>query len=395
MATGRISVAEAGSSAARTLQEFLVPDSARAMGLADEVGPAVQRAWSIRNLPAPKAEAEVGPATPLFDGRTDIYDIRGRLLFRDFTSSLRDGQRLRVRTAAYDTLKTPVWSLGIGKPFDVDSATGKALEVASELHLKPVKGSKWLVCYSYPKLGLLCKRRDGSKAVIDLGHLEPVDGQTQRAAEAEFPALWSPFDLVSKVSAAYFKELWSLNTAAMPRALDAEAGPDALASAVEGARASESRAVLPPMKLYGQQTQYYCAVATAQMILEYHGIKKSQNQIAAAMNTGPNGTSNQNQVKGYDKLAKGRFEATFDDSASFMEAKMEISRGHPLKSGVPGHARACAGWKTRRGSPGIEKRWLYVYDPWPPQQGDTYWEDWSAIEHTNFIYLRHLIESRD
>jgi hypothetical protein len=40
------------------------------------------------------------------------------------------------------------------------------------------------------------------------------------------------------------------------------------------------------------------------------------------------------------------------------------------------------------------RRWLRIYDPWPWNAdicagGQIVWEDWDAVNHTNFIYVRH------
>lgn len=149
-------------------------------------------------------------------------------------------------------------------------------------------------------------------------------------------------------------------------------------------------------ELYAQKTNVYCAVATGQMILDFYKYHYTQNQIATAMGTGSGGTSNSGQVNGYESLSKNCLNATYDNTANWYEARNEINANRPLKSGVPGHARACAGWRQQRiwiiGQQ--PKRWLKIYDPSPwnadiCKGGRVYWENWNAITHTNFIYLRH------
>jgi hypothetical protein len=148
--------------------------------------------------------------------------------------------------------------------------------------------------------------------------------------------------------------------------------------------------------LYAQKTNVYCAVATGQMILDYYRYYYSQDDIATAMVTGPGGTTNPGQVQGYETLSKNCLDATYDSTANWSEAKAEIDANRPVKSGVPGHARACAGWKRQNifiiGQQ--PKRWLKIYDPWPWNAdicngGKIVWEDWDTITHTNFIYVRH------
>jgi hypothetical protein len=148
--------------------------------------------------------------------------------------------------------------------------------------------------------------------------------------------------------------------------------------------------------LYAQQTNVYCAVATGQMILDFHRWPYTQDQIATAMETGAGGTSHAGQIAGYQALSNNAFVATYDDTADWSEAKAEIDQNRPVKSGIPGHARACSGWKRQNifSVRQPAKRWLQIYDPWPwnadlCQGGAVVWEDWDAVTHTNFVYVRH------
>jgi Peptidase_C39 like family len=150
-------------------------------------------------------------------------------------------------------------------------------------------------------------------------------------------------------------------------------------------------------ELYAQQTDVFCAVATGQMILDFYKYHFTQDQIATAMNTGAGGTTNPDQVTGYETLSGNCLDATFDGTADWAEARAEIDANRPVKSGIPGHARACAGWKRQNisliGQP--LRRWLRIHDPWPWNadicaRGQIVWEDWDAVNHTNFIYVRHV-----
>src|SRR5690606_8958892 len=119
----------------------------------------------------------------------------------------------------------------------------------------------------------------------------------------------------------------------------------------------------------------YCAVATAQMILSWHGINKSQEEIAREMRTGTDGTANDDQVRGYALLSNRSLAAELDLTASFSEATNEIHEGRrPFKSGIPGHARAATGWKTVDNSNEGSVNWVYILDPWPVGEGKEYWE---------------------
>jgi hypothetical protein len=153
--------------------------------------------------------------------------------------------------------------------------------------------------------------------------------------------------------------------------------------------------------LHSQQTDVYCAVATGQMILDFYRYYYNQNDIAIRMGTTSGGTGVYEQATGIRSLSKNCLEATIDTSAAWTEAKTQLDLNRPLKSGIPGHARACFGWKRQnifvvgRIRP---RRWLCILDPWPwnadlCEGGPVYWEDWDAISHTNFMYVNHRTTS--
>jgi len=70
---------------------------------------------------------------------------------------------------------------------------------------------------------------------------------------------------------------------------------------------------------------------------------------------------------GYDSLSNGCLDATYDNAAVWAEAKTEIDANRPLKSGIPGLARACSGWKRQNLTliGGTATKWLQMHDPWP------------------------------
>lgn len=146
--------------------------------------------------------------------------------------------------------------------------------------------------------------------------------------------------------------------------------------------------------LHAQQKWDYCAVATCQMILCYYRYYYTQDQIAPALNYSPGGCP-PDQSAGYEQLSCNHLDATYDTSPTWEEARDQINAIHPLKSGVPGHARACAGYSYVWWLFGITDRRLYIYDTWPWNAdyklgGAVYWEDWDTITHTNYVFTRLL-----
>ena len=150
--------------------------------------------------------------------------------------------------------------------------------------------------------------------------------------------------------------------------------------------------------LHAQHTNVYCACATGQMILDFYRYYYNQDECATAMGTGASGTSAYGMVNGLKSLSRQCLDAVWDASADWSEAKAEIDANRPVASSVPGHVRACFGWKRSNLSVigTTPARWLYILDPWPWNSdicmgGAVYWEDWNAIPVADrgFIYLRH------
>ena len=150
--------------------------------------------------------------------------------------------------------------------------------------------------------------------------------------------------------------------------------------------------------LHAQHTNVYCACATGQMLPDFYRYYYNQDECATAMGTGPYGTTGSGMINGLKSLSRNCLDAVWDGSASYSEAKAEIDANRPVGSIVPGHARACFGWKRQNiyliGD--TPTRWLYILNPWPWNSdickgGAVYWEDWNALPVTDraFVYLRH------
>jgi hypothetical protein len=139
--------------------------------------------------------------------------------------------------------------------------------------------------------------------------------------------------------------------------------------------------------LQGQEVDDYCAVATCQMILCYYRYYYTQNQIAPALGYNAGSGCPSDQSPGYKSLTCNHLDAAFDSTPTFSEAKAQIDALHPFKSGITGHARACAGY-SRNLLTGVNS--LYIYDPWPwnanfKLAGTVTWEDWDSSVKTNFV----------
>ncbi len=359
-----------------------------------------------------------------------IYDLNGKILFYEF--SVMDGDKVvgSTKTAASKTIGSPVITMEFGKrSWNVEKATKKAKNKVNKLFPKAIITETELICYSYPKIGIRVYFDDlkskNQNIIFDIASLDLIERYaTGESDETDDFACRSFYQDVVEPEIEKREKSWLLAN----KELEAVRSntPVALKMNLGGSELSEVKnalfprpTVVPPtnvainwyssktisfsprcnthecFELYAQKTNVYCAVATGQMILDFYRYHYTQNQIATAMGTG-HGTSNTGQVNGYESLSKNCLNATYDSTANWHEARNEINANRPLKSGIPGHARACAGWKKQNihiiGQQ--PKKWLKIYDPWPwnaniCKGGRVYWESWDAVRHTNFIYLRH------
>jgi hypothetical protein len=328
-----------------------------------------------------------------------------------------------VKASASKTIGSPVVAMELGpRGWDPGKASQKAMQEVKRHFPKAKITEMGLVCYCYPKIGVQFDVEDpqqGFRSVIfDVSDLSMVT--RFGSDELEGFSSYSFYQEVAEPQALERERRWELADKEL------EAARSATPRIFERAfSAPELEGILPMLTpptigpvfpfysektlkysprctthdcfaLYAQQTSVYCAVATGQMILDFHRYNYTQDQIAAAMGTGAGGTSNPGQVDGYKQLSNFCLDATLDTTADWSEAKAEIDANRPLKSGIPGHARDCTGWKRQNifiiGQ--APKRWLRIHDLWPWNAdicagGAIVWEDWDAINHTNFIYVRH------
>jgi len=384
-----LSEEEAKLIASKQLLSFLfVRSKAKRPGQERELAPS-KALFSFKALPRDVFR----DAPPWFNWSSrQIYDVDGLLLFRDHTLKLDSDNEIQVRAAASDLLRTPVWSVRAGKAWDIDGLIAKALTVIKETtDLEPilVEGEKTvrLICYGYPRLGIPCRSQTqpSLKFVMDLWDLVliPVGPTEQNAPPESVKTIWSPYDWVARPTIGHFRSRFQINLALLPELPETIEG---LPRAIRTARAAiiEEQTTNPELTLIGQQTNFFCAPATAKLILEHHGISKTQDQIAAAMHTLPTGTRPEDQVRAIPGLTRWSFDGRLDNTTSFSEAKDEIRANRPFKTGTATHARACGGFKVEQGG----KEWLYLYDPLPSNQGCIYFENWEADHYLDYMYVR-------
>lgn len=364
-----------------------------------------------------------------------IYDLNGKVLFYEFDIKSGKTSTGLVKASASKAVGTPAIQIQLTpRLWDPDTAFNKASEQVKDLYQGTKVLGAELVCYSYPKIGVRVSIDDpkAGKGTLIFNVASFALVPRYGADEREGFTAWSFYDQFIMPEAAKredryngfvkaFKAVGQHSKGIMKETLGVREQKEVKKAFVEDYKAIIGRLdrhidpIVPiPLtshkviqygthctthdcwKLLCQQTNVYCAVATGQMILDFYRYNFGQAGIAAAMGTDASGTSNDGQALGYKKLSNYCLEPQIDTSADWAEAKAEIDANRPLKSGIPGHARACFGWKRQNiwivGKP--VPMWLYILDPWPwnadlCKGGAEYWEDWYAVNHTNFIYVRH------
>lgn len=344
--------------------------------------PPLASEWTIHNLP------EGSDPTRIFDGDpVSIDDISGIPLFFDFFADLDGDEQAVVRVYAMTNFGTPVDS--IWKQTAPESYLERFQGLYQRLHNAfGGRVHKNTVCYCYPKLGVMVKDDgQGPSVVYDLFDESQHIVSASEAASPDSDdalAVYSPYQLIPEGA-----DMASLDAdflakeeryASLVDIMDG-AGP----SFYKDIEAGEVKEKVLNVPLYGQETSVFCAVAAAQMILSYHGVFKTQNEIAVAMKTGPTGSNNENQVLGYESITNQKFDAKYDKTPQFNEARSEIDSNRPLKSGFPGHARVAIGWRQNP-----TESWLCINDPWPVNAGSVRWESSASSPWTNWIYVQRI-----
>jgi hypothetical protein len=376
----------------------------------------------LRNHAVIGAAVHLKMGTPFFDhlaaGKVakeplEIYDLNGHLLFLDYPVNSKEEHLGTIRTAATKIIGNPVVSYEIGKRYwDYESAAKKlTARVKKEYPKLKVIGTR-LICYSYPKLGVIFELADSAgktkRLIYDVASLEIIS-EKESKPDHEGAIPWSFYDSLDEEARKVGLRQFDIH-----KKLIAEGRPEDIRAIQALKPISEINAFFPIPLLESKRLQYcphyreteprshhcfvlhcqqkndYCAVATCQMILCYYRYYYSQDEIAPKLGYNPGGCPS-DQSGGYKTLTCNHLNAAFDTNPTWEKAKAEIDALHPFKSGISGHARACAGYSRLKIKKfGIDTKSLFIYDPWPWNAdykigGAVSWENWNDKTHTNYV----------
>lgn len=365
-----------------------------------------------RTFGATEAQLEVVAATAEdpSHGPYAVYDLEGPMLFYLFPARIpgENGESW-VRAAADPIVGPAVMAVDTPRtPWNPAASLEQAAALAQEMFAEP-PGLPQLICYSYPLIGVRVPLQNSGRSVIfDAESLDLVPVERE-LGENQFGAR-SYLRTVLNRQAKKRQEIWAADDAALARRLTqlgvpsltakTAAQPDPTAPGVQS-RILQYSTLCPShdcFALYSQTRQVFCAVASAQMIMAFYRYDFNQPRIAQEMGASSSGmtlTSIAAQLAAFQSLSKQGLAATVDLKPTWIKARNEINRNRPVRSGIEGHARVCSGWLEEPATATQQPQlWLRLYDPWPPNPdhcvgGKTTWEKWTAVTHTDFIFVRH------
>ncbi len=304
-----------------------------------------------------------------------IYDINGLKLFYQFSVLKKGVQIGQIKTSASKVLESPIITIEV-TPLPLNSKT--ALDGIQKVSNREYPGmqivSTNFTCYDYPKIGvtgLIKNEKTGELKQLDIDYYDQ--------------ALLSPSDMVSiydTIPGNQFSDNINKWTIGSQKYLD-NVGNLATANNQILQRSPSKQLSLT---LHAQTNDSRCVPAVGQMIAQYYGISKNQDDIATIMGTTSAGTMigniNYGELrfyKNYAPIGIGKPSSIQDINPTWVELQREINANQPFNSRMrytpsSGHALATAGYRT---DPyGFYQ--MYVYDPLPVNVGGQRWQTWTT-----------------
>ncbi|QQR71199.1 MAG: PKD domain-containing protein [Methanolinea sp.] len=342
-------------------------------------------------------------------GPITIYDINGEPLFFHF-DVMRDGAIIGgVKIGASRILPSSVMAVELTPRYWDVNESGEVAE-ASLLHMCPQCSitSSEPVCYSYPKIGQRITFVQWGSEVEEEFIFDPTTStqvpedwswsyynSLDDATGPPNSVAWDEEEAIHRLvlekariygypgTSLNQEKMQALRKATFPEYQVGSSGAGVLGA---GEAPSTGKKVLP-ITLYPQKKGDWCAVASIQMISDYFGTYFDQDDIARLTNT-KGGMYVEDQVE-FLILHLGKQETYADYSPSFQKEVYEIENNRPFGSNVEsftiagGHARVGAGYNDDWG-----RNEIYIYDPWPMNQGSVYWEPYSSVNHICDVFIR-------
>jgi hypothetical protein len=365
----------------------------------------------LRNAPLSLFDAAAWLKASVKKDPTVVYDLNGKALFYICEVGAGDEVQGTVHVAASRVLGGPELALEIGRPaWNYPASVRKLTPVVKREFPGARISAPKLVCYSYPKLGVAFEVAGMPVAIYDVASLDRIPPRPDKETEGAYA--WSYYESLGderrRANLALFRKADKARDGLPARTRTNLRRARSLGTMLQKVGFVVRRSTVRKLpfssnyawdharghhcfELYAQQVNDYCAVATCQMVLAYYRYYFGQNTIAPSLGYSAGSGCPPDQSPGYKSLTCNHLDAAFDSSPTFAEAVTLIDGLHPFKSGIPGHARACAGYSISVIAPiGRDFNKLLIYDPWPWNAdmavgGAIRWEDWSNPSKTNYV----------
>jgi len=360
---------------------------------------------------------------------TVIYDLSGLPLFYDFP--VRRGRAYAgfIRTTANKVLGDPVVSTQVTPlGWDMRVARNELGKLLQEKYPGYSTRRIRLVCYSYPKLALSAElvspRRETKTVLMDVGDFTEIPSEPGPIREELGQVAYSLLDEIPEERQKVGPEIWTKVNRDVEELFRKEERldparvyrlpPRERLEVIEKTFVELELITVYTQKvldfcchsgvckdhecfcLHPQENNVHCARASAQMMLCYWRYCYSQHEIAQAYGVPDDeGTPPGVIVPGLESLTNNCFDATRHGIADWATCENEIKERRPFMSCTWTHARACAGtkkwkiWIVNMPQP----RYLYIFDPWPPNVGAIYWENFNTATYST-SYGRYTLERR-
>ncbi|MBZ0174384.1 MAG: C39 family peptidase, partial [Candidatus Methanoperedens sp.] len=273
-----------------------------------------------------------------------------------------------IKTSASKVLGESIRTIGL-KPLILDSdvALQMAKKNAKENYKNSEITSTTLVSYSYPKIGIMVQLRDLNTNKEQRMFVDAYDYSTvpEKNPENNEPGVWSLYDNMPDDEKVKRISAWEENDKKFREIVEKKSS-----NGIESSKTlvtTQSSNVLD-ISLFAQEQWNYCAPAVGQMVADYFGVSHTQNYIAGRMGTTSTGTNTIGMLNYYRNdlgySNSNEYSIVWQDMVDMIDAGIPFA----IIDYSANHVMTGAGYSI----------WLYndiyILDPYPVNQGDTYWE---------------------
>jgi len=300
-----------------------------------------------------------------------IYDLNGKPLFYLFSVE-KDKKRIgEVKAAASKVIGGAIVTIGSGAgSIDMNLARTHAREIIDKKYEGAAINVMDLVSYNYPRIGIKVRYSvPGAKEktmILDAYDFSVIPESQQVSFYNEIPAS----ELSTRITNAESEQNFLMNP---PTGSLVKAG---------------ATKTLSGFPLYGQEGSAWCPFATAKMISGYYSLSRTQTGIASTMGISnpDNGATIEQTLSNYYQvssnsggLGKPSSQLVYTGQFTYIDFVNNLSANRPQHTDryetSSFHARAVAGYSYSSST----SQYLYIYDPYPVNQGAISWENYNTF----------------